>query len=260
MMSLPKLRWLLLVAVALALLPVRSGAQTSYVAVDLGFVGSGPGSIQYQGVRGLNAYGQVVSVNSIDAFEISDGTTTDFATILGFSQVPIVANGINDVGTVIGYVTGPSATSGSILVPIAFIYANGVPTHLPKNSSANGINAAGTVVGSVVDPSFFQQGFIYSQGAFTTFGAFGTPYNTYAVAVNAAGQIAGYAESPNFAGLHAYRFSGFPATDLGVLPGGTDSVATAINGSGQVVGFSESSSLSDLGTTGALIVAWPQDM
>jgi probable HAF family extracellular repeat protein len=60
-----------------------------------------------------------------------------------------------------------------------------------------------------------------------------------AFGINDLGQVVGYSQST--LGIRAFMWQSGTLTDLGVLPGGNDSVAVGINNSGQVVGRSSSS-------------------
>jgi probable HAF family extracellular repeat protein len=63
--------------------------------------------------------------------------------------------------------------------------------------------------------------------------------NSNAFGINSAGQVVGDAR-PDQNYTRAVLFGGGSVTDLGVLPGGTNSFGTAINASGAVVGYSTS--------------------
>jgi probable HAF family extracellular repeat protein len=57
-----------------------------------------------------------------------------------------------------------------------------------------------------------------------------------ASAINSAGQVVGWSTTAG-GSTHAFLYSGGATSDLGTLPGGTDSYATGINDQGHVVGY-----------------------
>jgi probable HAF family extracellular repeat protein len=64
--------------------------------------------------------------------------------------------------------------------------------------------------------------------------------STYGTAINASGQVAGWGDTDAAGAIHrhAFLFSNGVMTNLGTLPGGTQSFAFAINDAGQVAGAS----------------------
>jgi probable HAF family extracellular repeat protein len=103
------------------------------------------------------------------------------------------------------------------------------------SSCANAINASGQVVGYGATPSGVYRGFLYSNGQIT----FLNNSSSVAYDINDLGQVVGTA------GGHAFLYSGGTMTDLGVLPGASNSRAAGINSSGQIVGASLVSGVGD---------------
>jgi probable HAF family extracellular repeat protein len=68
-----------------------------------------------------------------------------------------------------------------------------------------------------------------------------TPHPFVGEAVNSSGQVAGYAETGDGT-LHAFLYSGGTATDLGTLPGFSDTLGQAISDTGAVAGVASNSS------------------
>jgi probable HAF family extracellular repeat protein len=82
----------------------------------------------------------------------------------------------------------------------------------------------------------------------TDLGALGAATNTSnAKGINNAGQVVG-SSGTDAGATHAFLYSGGVMTDLGTLPGGTNSFATSINNSGLVVGYSEATAAPPLST------------
>ena len=95
------------------------------------------------------------------------------------------ARGINDAGQIVGDYTDASRRQG-------FVLSGGSYTTLPAIGSytvATGINASGQIVGF-----YDNQGFLYSNGTYSSIGGGGQSY-TSAHGINDAGQIVGYGYS-----------------------------------------------------------------
>ena len=104
---------------------------------------------------------------------------------------------------------------------------------------SSGINNRGVVTGDSETSGFAPMfGFIYQDGVMTQLPTLGGPLSL-ATGINDSGAVSGYS-TPNSSGpvFHGFIFSNGTMTDLGVLPGESDSYAVAINGSGTVVGHS----------------------
>ena len=98
------------------------------------------------------------------------------------------------------------------------------------NSMAYGINDSGQVVGDS-DSSTGHPAFLYSNGTTTGFGNL----DIAAYGINASGQVVRITGTSG-GSAHACLYSQGTLTDLGTLPGGTDSCVTGINASGEVMG------------------------
>jgi probable HAF family extracellular repeat protein len=159
---------------------------------------------------------------------------------------------INSPGDVAGF----SAHGPNDVTPRATLWRAGSVIDLgtlnPASTSnlasrAAGINDAGVVVGtsetgSSAPGSALRLAFRWSQatGMVALFAPAGTRI-AEAAAINNAGQIVGYVQPAN-GPPHAALWVGSSFTDLGVLPGGTESMAAAINQNAVVAGTSTFSS------------------
>ena len=118
-------------------------------------------------------------------FVYSDGnyTTLDYP-----GSQATIANGINDLGEIVGY----AYVNGYY----GFSYIDGVYTLLsvPGSSATHafGVNDSGQIVGTYVSSSGQEFGFLYVDGTYTTL-SFSESLNTSAVAINDLGQILGSA-------------------------------------------------------------------
>jgi len=166
---------------------------------------------------------------------------TDLGTLSG--GIYAVANRISDSGHIVGYSGrggGPSH---------GFIYSSGVMTdlgilHYPQNlgySEALGVNDAGHAVGYAYAPLWGpDHGFLYNGQ--TTIDI--TPAGQFSFArgqsINSSGVIAGITILPGggSSGFEAAVYSQGIWTELGVLPGLTESEAYDLNNGGDVVGRS----------------------
>lgn len=243
-------------------------------AIQLYDYGTLGGTTAY--ATGINASGQVVgysttSTGATHAFVLSGGHMTDIGSLGGASGTSY-AQGINNSGIVVGY----STTTGSVNNH-AFTYSTSTATRTDINGSSGasyawGINNSGQITGgrsaSIYDA---QQGFIDSNGSFSSTGSFvgiginasgvlvssatvgsythaetnsgGTitdlgslaGYNSYGNAINASGQVVGQSDYNAFNYKHAFLYTNGSMVDLGTL-GGTQSNAVGINSFGQVVG------------------------
>ncbi|MBL9189108.1 MAG: hypothetical protein JNK23_16615 [Opitutaceae bacterium] len=201
-------------------LPVA--AQTRYVITNLGNLGGT--STQ---ANAINASGAIVGFDAT-SFQVAkpfifSGTAITALPTLNLQRNE--ANGINASGVVVGTNTGfPSAETRG------FIVSNGVVTDLGANTSAVGIADDGTVAGNAFPRAFVRS----STGTVTPFG----PSTTIATAMSRNGIVAGYTETAN---RRAFRYAGGTLTDLGALPGGSNSYGYGVNNAGTVVGSSNES-------------------
>lgn len=106
-----------------------------------------------------------------------------------------------------------------------------------------GVSDAGWIVGAARsggfrDGAMVARAFLFDGNTTRDLGTLGGRFAS-AHALNNAGQIVGKADRANNGGTHAFLWQSGVMTDLGTLPGGTNSFAHAINDAGQVVGFSQ---------------------
>jgi probable HAF family extracellular repeat protein len=226
-------------------LPSAAAAQI-YHLTDLGTLPGGTQSC----AAGINGSGQVVGYASTNgsgafhAFLYSGGTMIDLGTFGGSRSQ---AYGINDSGGIVGAYIPAGGTAER-----AFRYSGGVFTNLgllpgtSNSSQAYAINASGQAVGHSGTNGLTQRGFLYSGGPLVDLGTLSGGIHSHAHCINNSGQIAGYSQkkvgsaggSPIYA-EHAFSYSGGSMTDLGTLPGGSNSRAYGINDSGQIVGYGD---------------------
>ena len=238
-----KLRGLGLAALLVSV--AASACAQTYTMIDLG-----PGQTCC-----INSSGQVTGTSYLvnaegDAFLYTGGTMVDLGALGGFS-----AYGINKSGQIVGSSGTPNGPSPE--TRHAILYTGGTMIDLGSlptapggralYSIAYGINDSGQVVGSSQGwanmPGItveVQDAFLYSGkppmidlGALP--GYFNFNNDGYGYGINNSGQVVG-----GF-GSHAFLYSGGIMTDLGTLPGRSQSVAYGINNSGQVVGYSTNS-------------------
>ena len=202
-----------------------------------------PSAATPNGVGGLGTYansingsGQIVGLYADGTgvnhgFLYSGGTNGTYSTLddPSASGAGTVTFGINDSGQIVGYSYTRRLT--------AFLYSGGTngtyTTHQTSGTSSGlftsplGINDSGQIVGYYRDGNGNNQGFLDSNGTFTTLtvpGASGT--NTVPAGINNAGQIVGYyVDSSGVA--HAFLYSGGTYTTLdnpSATPGGTRAV------------------------------------
>jgi probable HAF family extracellular repeat protein len=213
----------------------------SYVNLDY------PGASQTY-PQAINKEGQIVgwyNESSDHGFLYSNGSFTALNGPLGTGNA--FARGINDQGYIVGYFQNGTPTGGG-LINHGFVYENGIYTTLddplassPPNSSvmengtvALGINDHDQIVGYYYDSNNHANGFLYSNGKYTTLddplGANGTN-GTFLTGINDKGQIVGYYyDQLNV--QHNFVYSGGTYTPV---DGG---YALGINNKGQIVGDS----------------------
>jgi probable HAF family extracellular repeat protein len=164
------------------------------------------------------------------AFRWKDGTLTTLEAFPG--SLGGYAVGINSSGQIVGTSDMIGAAARS------WIWQNGAYTDLglPAGSTtfrAVAINDAGQVVGTAASPSLQSSVWIWQNGTFT---ALPSSAAASALAINDAGVVVGIVATPE--GEHAARWQNGVMTDLGHLPGDTNSEAEGINSDGQIVGIS----------------------
>ena len=186
----------------------------------------------------------------------ADGQNRAFVTILNGSMFDIssldrrlggsfsVATGVNGTGQVVGYfhtANGHMAARNRV-----FLYSDHRITDLGTFGGEDGIisaiNDSGQMVGSYGREAKADYAdrvaFLYSGGKVISLGTLGGKV-TAAMDINNSGQVVGYAQTRDGEN-HAFIYAAGVMSDLGMLPGGTQSFAYAINDSGQVVGASDS--------------------
>ena len=139
--------------------------------------------------------------------------------------------GINNLGQVVGYYSGPSGEHGFLMTGSKFTNIDfpGAPI---TQTTPNGINDAGDIVGTYSSISCGPSlcGFLLSKGVFSTITFPGPPIvQTTPNGINDAGEIVGTV------GTHGFLLSGGVFTTIDV-PGATGTAPTCINNAGQVVG------------------------
>jgi probable HAF family extracellular repeat protein len=201
-----------------------TGANAGTSAYDINNAGQIVGSYTFVpgGLFPTQKYGFI--------YNPQDGTYTGLND--PFSAVFTSAQGINDVGQVVGHYLAAGLYHG-------FLYSGGTYTTLDApgatQTQAYGINnvGLGQIVGAYSDGSV-NHGFTYDGSTYTTLDdPFGTN-GTQLLGINNLGQIVGsYIDASGHS--HGFLYSGGGFTTLDD-PSGTDTVATGINELGQIVG------------------------
>jgi len=190
----------------------------------------------------INNPGQVVgfaeSQDGVQAFLFDNAGMTRLGTLGGMNSY---AFGINDHAEIVGYI---DTTDGAR----AFLYSGGGLTNLGTlggtNSYAYGVNIFAQVAGSsTIHGQTGTHAFLWQNGLLVNLNSlvpqdFGWELQE-ARGINDAGQIVG---SGMIHGQeHGFLYGSGGLSDLGVLPGGTNSYALGLNNSNQVVGASTTS-------------------
>jgi probable HAF family extracellular repeat protein len=236
---------------------------STYAITDLGTLG---GASSW--ANAINNAGQVVgnaqtAGGSYHPFLYSSGVLTDLGILPGFANSGALA--INDFGQV-----AVSAGSADTTVNGAFLWQSStgltplgnlgssytVPHALNNATTAHAVQVVGEgqTPGDVV-----RHAWIWQNGVMTDLNTLIPPGSgwvlTKATGINDNQQIAGWGKINGQTHAFLWQVGGGVPTDLGVLPGGTESVANAINKTGQAAGASDghaalwtSTGISDLGT------------
>jgi len=214
----------------------------------------------FSAATGINTSGQVVGAVHIVGYDTHAFRTTatggiDAASDLGtlpddtFSE----ANGINTSGQVVGYSAADVVRHAFRTTATGGIDAASNLGTLPGGSSseAYSINASGQVVGVAnIVHGYYHAFRTTATGGIDAASDLGTlpgGSSSEAYSINASGQVVGAADIVHgyYHAYHAFRTTATggidAASDLGTLPGGSNSYATSINASGQVVGYFDAS-------------------
>ena len=199
--------------------------------------------------QGINNKGQVagtcMTAASTQGFLYSGSTLTNLGTV--GDLVGINVAGINDSGQVVG--VAATSTQNPNFVFHAFLYSNGAMSDLGvppggRDSSAAAINNSGQIVGyAPFSSSAVPYAFLYNGGTWTNLGVFqgaqSPPGSSGAYAINNSGLVVGACQectTPLNGDEYAFLYSNGSMTNLGTLPGGTQSAAFGINDKGQITG------------------------
>src|SRR6266542_2426362 len=204
------------------------------VMIDLGALGDANAY-----ALSINNPGQVVGFgetpDGIRAFLMGSGGVTNLGSLGGLNSY---AFGINGNAEVVGHIDTPDGAR-------AFLYRGGAVTNLGTlggtNSYAYGVNNLTQVAGSSANGGHAgMHAFLWQNGRLINLNSL-VPENSgwelqEARGINDNGQIVGW-------GSHngqerSFLYDNGRITDLGLLPGGTNSYALALNNSNQVVGVS----------------------
>jgi probable HAF family extracellular repeat protein len=218
---------------------VESGG--SYVNLDY------PGANIQTFPEAINKEGQIVGwyndLSNDHGFLYSNGSFTALNDPLSGGG-NTWARGINDQGHIVGYFQN-FAPSG-LLTDHGFVYENGIYTTLDdplasttansngtEGTVASGINNHDQIVGYYYDSNDRANGFLYSNGKYTTLDDPLGVDGTFATGINDKGQIVGYYQDLN--GTHGFVYSGGTYTNVEDPLGGSN--ALGINNKGQIVGY-----------------------
>jgi probable HAF family extracellular repeat protein len=172
---------------------------------------------------GINNAGQIVGIGN-GGFLDTHGVFTPLPNIPGITNSSPAALGINDAGQIVASVD-----------VLSYLYTNGAftPILIPGSETiANGINNADQVVGYYDFPFGASQGFVETNGVFTTIDVPGAAA-TFATGISNNGQIVGTFNDSM--GSHGFLYSNGTFTSIDA-PGATLTLATGVNRSGQIIG------------------------
>jgi probable HAF family extracellular repeat protein len=208
--------------------------------------------------QGINDAGQIVGY-AVDTYGSSHGflySNGNYTAVTGFSYggynyVPFTAQGISKTGKIVGTgIFGPGALTEGLTYyhsyvgqgPAAngFVYYPGVdPFYQPSvRTYAYGINNLGEVVGYYTNNSN-PNGFVYSNGTYTSFNDPLGSAGTWARGINDKQQVVGYYVDVN-GKTHGFEYNISNGGSYASLddPLGTEGTfATGINNAGQIVGY-----------------------
>lgn len=202
------------------------------------------------GSSGINAYGPGFA-EFTQGFVYSGGSMTSVDALFcpctfnerhGTSE----ANGVNDLGTVVGWAPSPRANYYHAFVWKAGVIQDISPAGLgdPSYSRAFDVNNSEQIVGyidrddSLTFTESDRAAFIWEDGVFRTLDHLPGYTSSTAVAINEAGQAVGWSSDAAGTSSRATAWANGRAYDLGSLEGDSNSRALAANDNGQVVGWS----------------------
>jgi uncharacterized membrane protein len=167
------------------------------------------------------------------AFRVQSGTFSEVK-IPGFPNAPAVAEGVNDLGDIVGQFNGNGSDVG-------FLLHQGKLTIISFPGATNGtfptsINNQGVVVGTylVAEQRSGSQGFMWKNGAFTNI-QFPGAAATFPTKINDNGDIVGtYVDSTQFEHGFAFENGRFSTIDT---PGSQGTQIVALNNFDNVLGF-----------------------
>jgi probable HAF family extracellular repeat protein len=215
-------------------------------------------------LRSVNSSGIAAGFSGNNGVMVNTFTPGATPTSVGTFGGPTVANGINNLGEIVGSSQHPTTTgyafyttagTGTLtpLTPVANQSAGSTAIG-GAGSTALAVNDAGTIVGQAAKGSVFHS-FLYTGETMYDMGTLSANPNaaSEATAINAAGDVVGYSDGGSTGDVTAYLFRNYHVSagtitgsyvDLGSLGG--DSMAFGINSSDMIVGTSEDASGDDL--------------
>jgi probable HAF family extracellular repeat protein len=182
-------------------------------------------------------FGTIAMLSAAAPLRAVTYSITDLGVLPG-QNTQSYAYGINNLGEVTGYGTGPSSPSGNtafVWKPGTGMQSIGVPASGTLTQGFD-INDAGQVTGNSL-VSGGNVAFLYTPGGgFTTLGTLASQFASVGYGLNNAGAVAGFSRSSLFSPTNAVLSTG--GGNFSAIPGfsGTPTTAYDINNSGIVTG------------------------